>query len=167
VRTNTLKIRLSDAELARLDRLAADWGFKTRAGTVRALLRGAESPEITAAEGPVPGPSLETLLEAQAIEQAARVGELEDEMAEQGAAISSDEVLRHYEELHALVEGELSRAKDTAALNTALRSLLSAATVNSIDYLGVEIHFTLVGDGPGLRASTVGGWPDRIRREDY
>jgi hypothetical protein len=29
---------------------------------VRALLWGAETPEVTAAESPVPGPSLETLL---------------------------------------------------------------------------------------------------------
>jgi hypothetical protein len=40
LRANTLKIRLTDDELARLDRLAADQGFKTRAGTMRALLRG-------------------------------------------------------------------------------------------------------------------------------
>jgi hypothetical protein len=63
MRTNTLKVRLSDAELARLDRLAADYGLKTRAGMLRALLMGAESPEVTAAGGLVPGPSLESLLE--------------------------------------------------------------------------------------------------------
>jgi hypothetical protein len=45
-------------------------------------------------------------------------------------------VLGRYEELYALVEGELSRAKDTAALNTALRSLRSAATVDWVDRRG-------------------------------
>jgi hypothetical protein len=88
-------------------------------------------------------------------------------VAEQGTAIAADDVRRRYEDLHALVEGEWSRAKDTAALNHALRSLLSAATVDWIDYLGVEVHFTLVGDGPGLSAFTLGGQPDRIRREGY
>ena len=58
-------------------------------------------------------------------------------------------------------------AKDTTALNTALRSLLSDATVDWIEGLGVEVFFTLAGDGPGLLAFAVGGRPDRIRREDH
>ena len=107
------------------------------------------------------------VLEAQAVEQAEQVRALEGEIAEHGGAISSDQVLRRYEELHALVEGELRHAKDTTALNTALRSLLSDATVDWIEGLGVEVFFTLAGDGPGLLAFAVGGRPDRIRREDH
>lgn len=106
-------------------------------------------------------------LEAQAVEQAEHVRELEAERAEHDSAISSDDVLRRYEELHALVDGGLSRAKDTAALNTALRSLLSVATVDWIEHVGVLVDFTLVSDGPGLNAFAVGGQPDRIRGENY
>jgi hypothetical protein len=59
-REHVLKVRLSTAELARLDALVAGYGFRTRAAAVRAVLRGAEPPEVMA---PVAGPSLEALLE--------------------------------------------------------------------------------------------------------
>jgi hypothetical protein len=45
VREHVLKIRLSAAELARLEELAEAWGIATKAGMLRALLRGAGPPE--------------------------------------------------------------------------------------------------------------------------
>jgi len=62
VRPHTLKVRLSDAELARVDLFKSGYGFATRAAAVRAVLRGAEPPDVTAATGGVAGPSLDSLL---------------------------------------------------------------------------------------------------------
>jgi hypothetical protein len=45
VREHVLKVRLSQAELARLEELAGGWGISTKAGMLRALLRGAGRPE--------------------------------------------------------------------------------------------------------------------------
>lgn len=56
-----LKVRLSDDELARLDRFRLAYGFPSRASAVRVLLSAAQPPEVT--DAPVPGPSLDTLLE--------------------------------------------------------------------------------------------------------
>jgi hypothetical protein len=51
-RDHVLKVRLSQAELARLEELAEAWGIATKAGMLRALLRGAGPPDrpVTAAE---------------------------------------------------------------------------------------------------------------------
>jgi hypothetical protein len=57
-RKNVLKVRLSDAELSPLDELAGAWRIRTRAGMLRALLRGAGSPEQPLA----PSDSLDMLL---------------------------------------------------------------------------------------------------------
>jgi hypothetical protein len=43
-RERVLKVRLSESELARLERLAQAWGIATRAGMLRALLRDAGTP---------------------------------------------------------------------------------------------------------------------------
>jgi hypothetical protein len=57
-REKVLKVRLSSAELARLEQLAEAWGIATRAGTLRALLRAAGPPDRSL----VAGDSLDMLL---------------------------------------------------------------------------------------------------------
>jgi hypothetical protein len=57
-REHILKVRLSQAELARLEELAGAWGIATRAGMLRELLRGAGPP----GQPLTPGDSLDMLL---------------------------------------------------------------------------------------------------------
>jgi hypothetical protein len=58
-------------------------------------------------------------LEAQASEQAECVRDFEADPLEHGLTVTTDDVMRAVEELHALVDGRLGQAKDTAELNAA------------------------------------------------
>jgi hypothetical protein len=58
-REKVVKVRLSAAEHARLGQLAESWGIATRAGMLRALLRGAGAREETL----IPGTGLEMALQ--------------------------------------------------------------------------------------------------------
>src|SRR4051812_16386456 len=84
-------------------------------------------------------------LEARATGQAELVPDAEAAVADFGAAVSADEVMRRYEELHAVVEGCLRQADNAIELNAALRSLLAVASVDVTEDRGLVLHFELVG----------------------
>ena len=152
-------LRALDARLDRERAELAERERKTEKAKTNVADLIAERPELAAG-------ALEALetVAARAVEQFERVRAVEAELAEHDATVTADELMRRVEAMHALVEGQLGRAKDAAELNTALRGLLAVATVDVTDERGIVLHFELAGS-PHSGFEFI-GTPEHIRADD-